>query len=128
MNDRMDRMDSIRKQIRENIDYEYLVQTHPLDMEIIDGYVELMVEVCCSDKDFVRVCGNQIPTGVVKNRFLKLTHEHIVYVLDSLKNNTTQIGNIKAYTLASLYNAPVTIAQYYSSMVSHDMAQGFDSG
>lgn len=122
------RMESYRAQIWDNIDYEYLVQSHPLDVEIIDGYVEIMVEACCSDKDFVRICGEQMPTGVVKNRLLKLTHEHIVYVLDCMKNNTTLIGNVKAYTLAALYNAPVTIAQHYALLVSHDMAQDMDAG
>ena len=37
--------------------------------------------------------------------------------LDSLKSNTAKIGNIKAYTLAALYNAPVTMGQYYTSLV-----------
>ena len=43
----------------------------------------------------------------VKSRFLKLNSEHIGYVIDSLKSNTDKIDNIKAYTLAALYNAPV---------------------
>ena len=37
--------------------------------------------------------------------------------------NTTLVKNIKAYTLAALYNAPTTISQYYASLVSHDLAQ-----
>ena len=48
--------------------------------------------------------------------------------MDCVSRNTTQIGNIKAYLLAALYNAPVTIGQYYTALVSHDMAQGFDGG
>lgn len=119
--EQMDRMDAYREQIRTNIDYDYIIQMYPYDVELVDGYVELMVEVCCSSKTFIRISGDQVPTGVVKSRFLKLAHEHITYVLDSMKNNTTKIGNIKAYTLAALYNAPVTIAQYYTSLVSHDL-------
>ena len=115
-------MDSYREQIKENIDYDFLIQSRPYDAEIIDGYIELMSEVCCSTKRTIRICGDIVPTGLVKSRFLKLTREHITYVLESLSNNTTLIGNIKAYTLASLYNAPVTIAQYYTSLASHDLA------
>ena len=63
------------------------------------------------------------PAGRPKSRFLKLNHEHIAYVLDSLSQNTTLVKNIKAYTLAALYNAPTTISQYYASLVSHDLAQ-----
>ena len=64
----------------------------------------------------------------VKSRFPKLNSEHIGYVMDSLKSNTAKIGNIKAYTLAALYNAPVTMGQYYTSLVSHDMAHGLLDG
>ena len=118
-------MDLYKEQIKENIQYDYLMQVRSGDADIIDGYVELMVEVCCSRKDFIRICGEEVPLGVVKSRFFKLTHEHILYVLDSMNSNTTLIGNIKAYTLAALYNAPATISQYYMSLVSHDMACGF---
>ncbi len=122
----MDEMDSYRELIKENIDYDLLLTEHPYDEETLEGYLELMVEVCCSRRDFIRVGGDDIPTGVVKSRFLKLNHEHITYVLDSMNQNTTLIRNIKAYTLAALYNAPTTIGQYYASLVSHDMAQGFE--
>ena len=120
---RMDEMDRYRELIKENIDFDLLLQEHPYDAETLEGYVELMVEVCCSRRDFIRIAGEEMATGVVKSRFLKLNHEHIAYVLDSLSQNTTLVKNIKAYTLAALYNAPTTIGQYYASLVSHDLAQ-----
>ena len=121
---RMDEMERYRERIKENIDFDSLLDEHPYDAETLEGYVELMVEVCCSRRDFIRIAGEEIATGVVKSRFLKLNHEHIAYVLDSLNQNTTLIKNIKAYTLAALYNAPTTIGQYYASMASHDLTQG----
>ena len=120
---RMNEMDRYRELIKENIDFGLLLTEHPYDQETLDGYVELMVEVCCSRRDFIRIAGEEMPTGVVKSRFLKLNREHIAYVLDSLSQNTTLVKNIKAYTLAALYNAPTTISQYYASLVSHDLAQ-----
>ena len=120
----MDRMDRCREEIKANIDYDFLLQEHSADMDLIDGYVELMVEACCTSKDFLIIGGEKLPSGLVKAQFSKLTQEHITYVLDCMKSNTTLIGNIKAYTLAALYNAPVTITQYYTSLVSHDLAHG----
>lgn len=120
----MDEMDTYRELIRENIDYDLFLGEHPLDMELLDGYVELMAGVCCSQREYTRIGGERFPTAAVKSRFLKLNHEHIVYVLDSLKANTTLVRNIRAYTLTALYYAPVTMGQYYTSLVSHDMAQG----
>jgi len=115
-------MDEMRW-VRENIDYEGLVWDHPCDTDIFDGYVELMTEAACSTKETVRICGQELPTAVVRSRFLKLERGHIEYVQDCLCHTTTAIGNIKAYTLAALYNAPVTMGQYYSALVSHDLRE-----
>ena len=124
----LDEMESYRELILENIDYDILLERNPWDKDLLDGYVELMLEICCSTRESVRICGQEVPTEVVKSRFLKLNSEHIGYVMDSLKSNTAKIGNIKAYTLAALYNAPVTMGQYYTSLVSHDMVHGLLDG
>ena len=121
----MDEIGGYREQIRENIGYDLLLLEHPYDTEEIDGYVELMAETCASRRAYIRVNGEEMPAELVKKRLLKLDGEHIRYVMDSLRQNTTQVVNIRAYTLAALYNAPVTISQYYTAQVSHDMAQGF---
>ena len=117
----MDEMRWVREEIRENIDYEGLVWDHPCDADIFDGYVELMTEAACSTRETVRICGQELPTAVVRSRFLKLEREHIEYVRDCLCHVTSAIGNIKAYTLAALYNAPATMEQYYASLVSRDL-------
>ena len=124
----MDKMSAYRELIRENISYEILLQDNPYDRERLDGFVELMAEVCCSRRPTVRINQEDMCTEVVKSRLLKLDSEHIRYVMDCLDKNTTLIGNIRAYTLSALFNAPVTISQYYSSLVSHDMANGFGAG
>lgn len=126
--DRMDKMSAYRELIRENISYDILLQDNPYDRERLDGFVELMVEVCCSSRPTIRINQDDMCTEVVKSRFLKLDSEHIRYVMDCLDKNTTLIGNIRAYTLSALFNAPVTISQYYASLVSHDMANGFGTG
>ncbi len=115
---------SYRGLIRQNIEYYDLLKAEPSDKEILDGYVELMVEVCCGQGECVRINGENMPREVVKSRFLKLNREHINYVKESLRKNTTDIKNIKAYTLTALYNAPTTLNQYYTSEISHDMAAG----
>ena len=67
--DRMDQMDSYRAMIHENIGYGELLRDHPYDADLIDGYVELMIEVCCSKRETVRVNQEDIPTPVVRGRF-----------------------------------------------------------
>lgn len=116
-------MDTYRALICQNIDYDLLLQEHPYEQDLIDGYVDLIVEVCCSGRETIRVNQEDTPIDLVRGRFLKLDKEHIVYVMECLQKNTTLVGNIKAYTLSALYNAPSTIGQYYASLVAHDMAE-----
>ena len=39
-----------------------------------------------------------------------------------MRENTSDIRNIKKYLLAALFNAPSTIDSYYTTKVHHDMA------
>ena len=85
-----------------------------------DGLLELMVDVVSSTASTIRIGGEVLPLGPVKERFRQLDSSHIEYVIDSLKQTTTKINNIRAYLLTVLYNAPVTIGPYYSAAVRHD--------
>lgn len=126
--EKIDEMDSYRSQIKENIDYEILVQDEPYNRERLDGFVELMAEVYSSKRESMRINQEDVRTDIVKSRFRKLDSGHIRYVLDCLDKNTTAIGNIRAYMLSALFNAPVTIKQYYASLVRHDMAERYGGG
>ena len=119
---RMDEIGWIEKEIRENIDYEILIADHPADKDLFDGYISLMSEACCTSRNALRICGEDIPATLVRKRFLSLNREHILYVRDCISNTVNHIGNIKAYILAALYNAPATMDQYYAAMVSRDMS------
>ena len=104
-----------RELILENIEYDYLIQNHRLDRDRLDELVELMVDTVCSNREMIRIAGDDYPAEVVKSRFLKLNSSHIEYVLDRMRENTTYVRNIKKYLLAALYNAPATIDSYYTS-------------
>ena len=116
--------ESYRELILENIEYDYLIQSHQLDRDRLDELVELMVDTVCSRRETIRIAGDDYPAEVVKSRFLKLDSSHIEYVLDRMRENTTYVRNIKKYLLAALYNAPATIGSYYTSLVSHDLYGG----
>ena len=68
----------------------------------------------------MRIGGEVLPVDAVRQRFRQLDSEHIKYVIDSLRQTTTKINNIRAYLLTALYNAPITIGPYYSAAVRHD--------
>ena len=120
----MQNMELYRELIQENIGYDILLSEMPYDQERIDEIVELLVETVCSTKKYIRVAGSDYPAEVVRSRLLKLDTEHIRFVFDCLKENTTKIRNIKQYLLTTLYNAPATIDNYYSALVQHDLYSG----
>ncbi len=114
-------MDAYREMIRENIDYDGFVREHPYDAGQLDEMVELMVEAVCSKKETLRVAGNDFPQAAVKSRLLKLDREHIRFVFECLRENTTQARNMKQYLLAVLFNAPVTMENHYAAQTAHDL-------
>ena len=107
----------------EQLGMEYLQKDYPYDVDRLENILELVVETVCSKRQIIRIGGDDRPVEVVKSRFMKLDSEHIRYVLDCFKENTTKIRNIRQYMLASLYNAPTTIGSYFDALVRHDMAQ-----
>lgn len=119
--DRMGARECYREVILDNIEYSYLVQDSHIDREQLDEIVDLIVDTVCSARKVIRIAGDDYPAEVVKSRFMKLDSSHVQYVMDCMKDNTTYVRNIKKYLLAALYNAPVTMDSYYTSLVSHDL-------
>lgn len=114
-----------RELIAENIAYDALLTDYPYEQDTLEEILELLVDVVCTMKSSVRISGDDKPAEVVRSQFLKLNSEHIRFVVGGLKENTTRIRNMRQYLLATLYNAPLTIGNYYRSLVSHDMSEGF---
>ena len=110
--------------IKENIEYDFLLRNNRFSEQDIEEIFEIMLDTVCSKKPFIRIGGDDKPADVVKSQLLKLDSGHIEFVLDCMKQNTTRVRNIKQYLLTTLYNAPQTISNYYSSLVNHDMYGG----
>ena len=115
--------ESCRELILENIDYDVLANDPHVDREQLDEIVDLMQETACSTRSRIRVAGNDYPAEVVRSKLLKLNSEHIRFVTDCLKQNTTRIRNIRQYLLAMLFNAPSTMNSYYAALVAHDLGK-----
>ena len=108
--------------IKDNIEYDILIQDPHMDKDRLDEIVDLILETVCTARKTLRIAGDDYPAELVKSKFLKLTSSHIEFVLDCMRENTTKIRNIKQYLRAVLFNAPSTIDSYYTSLVAHDMA------
>ena len=117
-----DEVETYRQIIKENIDYDILSVNLNRDAAMLDEIVDLMTETVCTQKSSLVIAGDTYPAAIVKSKLLKLTSEHIEYVIDCMRENTSDIRNIKKYLLAALFNAPSTIDSYYTTKVHHDMA------
>lgn len=126
--DRIERDMDERKQYRdvleENLEYDSLLERHPYSKDTLEEIMELLLDTICSRRTYIRIAGDDKPCEVVKAQLLKLNSQHIDYVFSSFKENASKVRNIKQYLLASLYNAPLTMSNYYDAMVRHDMANG----
>ena len=113
-----------REIIKDNIDYDILIQDPKMDKDRLNEIVDLMLETVCTARKTIRIAGDDYPAELVKSKFLKLNSSHIEFVLDCMRENTTKVRNIKQYLKAVLFNAPSTIDSYYTALVNHDLYGG----
>ena len=104
--------------------FEALIAGHPDDEDMLREMLELLVDTVCSKRRFIRIAGDDKPAEVVKAQLMKLNGDHLRFVLMCLKENTTQVRNMRQYLLATLYNAPMTMHSSYAARVQHDFKTG----
>ncbi|MCL2865136.1 MAG: helix-turn-helix domain-containing protein [Lachnospiraceae bacterium] len=93
--------DIYREIIHDNIEYDHLMENNKHAQDRITEIVDLMLETVCTSRHTIRIASDDYPAELVKAKFLKLNCFHIEYVLECLKNNTTDIRNIKKYLLTT---------------------------
>ena len=103
------------------LNFDSLITSNPEDEDMLNEMLELLVDTVCSNRKMIRIAGDDKPYEVVKGKLMKLDSDHIRFVLMCMKENTTQVRNMRQYLLAALYNAPLTMYNYYASRVQHDL-------
>lgn len=119
--DAMDERERYAELIRDNLELDILSRDQRFDIDRVNELVEIMLDVVCSTSPTIRINGEDMPQQVVKSRFLKLNSSHIEYVLQAMNDNPSEIRNIRAYLLTALYNSTLTLDNYYSALVNHDL-------
>lgn len=109
------------EQVKENIEYELLLKEMPFKRDSLEEIADLITETLCVKTEYIKVGKAEYPMHFVKERFMKLKSEHIKYIIECMENNPVKINNIRNYMLTALFNAPVTMNQYYEAEVKHDL-------
>ena len=110
------------KILKENIDYEKVVEYKIVEKDRLDEILEIMLEIVTNKKDTIKISkGNEVSTAIFKSRILKMGLSEIEYILNCIDKTTHKIINMKNYLLSTLYNAKTTMDSYYSNWVRSDM-------
>lgn len=118
---RADERSQYRQYFMERLEIDTMKRRYSYDREVIDEIMDLILDTVCSTRSKICVAGELRPIDIVKSRFKELNSEHLEFVLQSMADNTTRIRSMKQYLLAALYNAPLTINNFYRALARHDM-------
>ena len=101
----------MREKIKKQIEFDQLAYWVRNDLELrrADELLELMVEVALTQSGTIKIGQGEYPTYFVQERFEKIRFDHITQVLIGLSENEGRVKNVKAYILASLFNAAATL-------------------
>lgn len=110
---------SLREDVRDQIGYDILSETYGEDET--EGIADLIAEVLATRKQTLVIGGEPVDSDIVKERFSRIGMFHVEYVLDCMRETTSDIRNIRQYLLTALYNAPATMPHYYAAKVNHNM-------
>ena len=113
--------DAYIQQIKKNLDYDFYMTNDVayMDKDLLKELFVIICDVVCTKSETIKISGYVYSCDYVRSKFLRLTSNHVMYVMDCIKNTTTKIANIKAYLLVALFNAPSTIDHYYQQEVRH---------
>ena len=109
-----------REIIKDNIDYDILIQDPKMDKDRLDEIVEIMLETVCTARKTIRIAGDDYPAELVKSKFMKLNSSHVEFVLDCMRENTTKIRNIKQYLKRCCSTHRVPLTATITALVNHD--------
>ena len=78
--DEMETLHAYQSLIKDNLDYDSLLVSHPHDKNQIDEIVDLIVETVMCKSDKVLIASNWYSGALVRGKFMKLDYSHVEYV------------------------------------------------
>ncbi len=109
--DKKDRK-TVEEMIKDNIEFDII--KYSIGTERLQEIVDLMVDIICSSKKTIKINSEYLSHDVVAEQYMKLNSEHIQYAVECMNENRHDVGNYRAYMQTVLYNAPMTMDNYYS--------------
>ena len=102
----METLHAYQSLIKDNLDYDSLLVSHPSDKNQIDEIVDLIVETVMCKSDKVLIASNWYSGALVRGKFMKLDYSHVEYVLHCLEGNTSKIKDIRRNIYCGIVQCP----------------------
>ena len=117
-----DEVEKLIDQIKANIDYyDYAPRYQAEHNNRYEEMFQVIVEMVVGKREKLVIGGTEYPQCIIKKRFLSLNSGHVEYAMWKVAENLGEIRNIKKYMIATLFNAPTTMDNFYTQLVHHDM-------
>lgn len=107
--------------IRKQVDYVNFMTAYKEDLELIDEFINIILDVMLSKSRMIRISGEEKPRELVKSMFMKLTHYDIIHVLEQFKSLETKIEKKRQYILTMLYYSKMELEAHYTNLVQADL-------
>lgn len=107
--------------IKSKYEYEYMLMDRPYEKGIIDSVFDYIYDTLNEPSEYVRVQRTRKPKKVVISRFMKLTRESILFVIDRYQAQINRIQYPKQYIITQLYEAPAQFEMDITNRVNHDL-------
>lgn len=118
-------LEANKELVKQNIGYDTLASPeYRNDIGVLNNLVDIIADVITGTNQPLKINGVMVEPDVVKSTMLALNQKDIEYVLFAFSRSTSNIKNVRAYLLTSLFNAKQTIDCYYTAAVKHDMFGG----
>lgn len=91
--------------IRELYEYNSLIIQYPQKQTDIDIVFDILYDVLNTQKQTIRVNGEEKSSMVVIGKIMKLQSDDLIFSINKFHEQTDRIKNVKAYLLTILYNA-----------------------
>ena len=108
------KIETIRETVADKICLHDLINEYPDKKDKIMELYQSICDVLAGDKaETIRIAKKQLSIATVKQAFASLGKAHILYVLECLEKNGSNINNnAKGYIITALYNSIHSIGYY----------------
>lgn len=118
--DWMERMDEYSQIVKENIEYDQLMNEEQ-NKALAQSIYLLIMDVLSSGEKTFKVNGAVMDSQIVRRRFLELRNMDVASVIDGIGKLTEPVRNSRNYLLTALYNAPTTSETHWKADINATM-------